>query len=62
MNRARDNPDRDFSAEYMDAEEAQALRDLLKSTDIASSCDAVARERIGVVIGRSVFNPRKQLW
>ena len=62
MNRARDNPDRDFSAEYMDAEEAQALRDLLKSTDIASSFDAVARERIGAIIGRSGFNSSKQFW
>jgi hypothetical protein len=62
MHRARDNPDRDFSAGYKDDEEAQALRDLLKSTDIASRFDAASRERIGVVIGRSVFNPSKQLW
>jgi hypothetical protein len=62
MNWARDNPDRNFSAGYMDDEEAHALRDLLKSTDIASSFDQVARERIGALIGRSAFNPSKQFW
>ena len=46
----------------MDDEEAQALRDLLKSRDVPSVSDAIVRERIGAVIGRSVFNPRKQAW
>jgi hypothetical protein len=36
MNRARGNPDRDFSADHLDEQEAQQLRDLLKSSDIAS--------------------------
>jgi hypothetical protein len=62
MNRARDNPDRDFSAGYMDDEEAQALRDLLKSSDIASIFDVVVRDRVGAEIGRSVFDPNKGFW
>ena len=60
MNRARGNPDRDFSADHLDEQEAQQLRDLLKSSNIASIFDA--RERIGAVIGRSVFDPNKEFW
>ena len=33
MNRARGNPDRDFSADHLDEQEAQQLRDLLKSSE-----------------------------
>jgi hypothetical protein len=55
MNRARGNPDRDFSADDLDEQEAQQLRDLLKSNDIATIFDDIASERIGAVIGRSVF-------
>jgi hypothetical protein len=62
MNRARGNPDRDFSADQLDEQEAQQLRDLLKSSYIASIFDDIARERIGVVIGRSVFDPNKLHW
>jgi hypothetical protein len=62
MNRARGNPDRDFSADCLDEQEAQALRDLLKSSDIASIFDDIARERIGAVIGRSVFDPNRLHW
>jgi hypothetical protein len=62
MNRARGNSDRDFSADQLDEQEAQQLRDLLKSSDIASIFGEIARERIGVVIGRSVFDPNKLHW
>ena len=62
MNRARGNPDRDFSADQLDEQEAQQLRDLLKSRDIAIIFDDIARERIGAVIGRSVFDPNKLHW
>ena len=62
MNRARGNPDRDFSADHLDEQEAQQLRDLLKSSDIASILDGIVRERVGVVIGRSVFDPNKLHW
>ena len=63
MNWACDNPDRNFSAgRRMDDQEAQALRDLLKSTDIADMSEAVVRRRIGEAIGRAVFDPNKQQW
>ena len=62
MNGARGNPDGDFSADHLDEQEAQQLRDLLKSSDIASIFDEIARERISVVIGRSVFDPNKLHW
>jgi hypothetical protein len=62
MNRARGNPDRDFSADDLDEQEAQQLRDLLKSNDIATIFDDIASERIGAVIGRSVFDPNKLHW
>ena len=62
MNWARGNPDRDFSADCLDEQEAQQLRDLLKSSDIASIFDDIARERIGAVIGRSVFDPNRLHW
>ena len=62
MKKARDNPDRNFSADQMDDREAQELRDLLKSSEIASVFDEVVRKRVGEVIGRSAFDPRRQLW
>ena len=46
----------------MDDREAQELRDLLKSNEIADTFDKVICTRIGEVIGRSVFNPSKQCW
>ena len=62
MNWAPDNPDRNFSADRLDDREAQALRDLLKSSEVASMLDEVIRKRVGAAIGRSVFDPAKQYW
>ena len=60
MNSARENPDRNFSADRLDDREAQALRGLLKSNEIASVLDEDTRKRVGDAIGRAVFNPTKQ--
>jgi hypothetical protein len=62
MNWARHNPDRDFSADRLDDKEAQELRDLLKSNEIASMFDEVIRWRVGDAIRRAVFDQNKQYW
>jgi hypothetical protein len=58
----RDNPDRNFCADHMDDGEAQELCGLLKSSEIPSVLDEVARKRVGELIGGAVFNPRRQQW
>jgi hypothetical protein len=42
--------------------ERQDLRDLLKETEAADFLDAAVERRFGEVIGRVLFNPKKQWW
>jgi hypothetical protein len=62
MNWARENPDRNFSADAPTASEPTNLRDLLKSSAVADYFDEVAQMRIGAAISRAVFDPRKTYW
>jgi hypothetical protein len=38
------------------------LQELLKETEIADLIDAAVERRVGEVIGRVLFNPKKQWW
>lgn len=62
MNWARENPDRNFSADAPSEGKLTDLRDLLRTSDVADYFDEVARMRIGKAISRAVFNPRKPSW
>jgi hypothetical protein len=42
--------------------ERRDLRDLLKQTETADFLDAAVERRFGEVIGRVLFNPKKQWW
>ena len=42
--------------------ERHDLRDLLKQTETADFLDAAVERRFGEVIGRVLFNPKKQWW
>jgi hypothetical protein len=42
--------------------ERQDLRGLLKQTETADLLDAAVERRFGEVIGRVLFNPKKQWW
>ena len=59
---ARENPDRNFSADAMDESKPTDLRALLKTSEVADYFDEVARMRIGGTISRAVFDPSKPCW
>jgi hypothetical protein len=59
MNWAHDNPDRDFAAGATD-EDAQSLRDLLNTSDIAEEFDKAARIRVGTLIGAGMLELAKR--
>jgi len=56
------NPDRDFSADSAGTSEAQALRRLLQSSEVADLLDEAIRERVGRAIARAIFDPAKPRW
>jgi hypothetical protein len=57
MPQVNTNPDRDFSADYRPA--GEDLRDLLERSEVAEMFDAAAQHRIGELIGRAVFDPKR---
>jgi hypothetical protein len=62
MPRILHNPDRNFSADPVDASEAEVLRRLLERSEVADLLDEAIRERFGRAIARAVFNPAKPGW
>ena len=53
------NPDRDFSADHLPAQEAEDLRALLRGSGMADLFDSAVRERMGRLISRAVLNPAR---
>ena len=62
MPQINSNPDRDFAADYTDGSEEEDLRDLLKYSQPADIFDIIIQRRIGELISRAVFDPKKQHW
>ena len=56
------NPDRQFSADYLDEQEREDLRALLRRSEIADLFDPAVCGRIGTFISRAVFDPAKPNW
>jgi hypothetical protein len=62
MAQMRENPDRDFSADAFEPSDAEALRLLLKTSEVADLFDAAVRRRVGEAIARTVFDTAKPGW
>jgi hypothetical protein len=54
------NPDRNFSADRTDELNADALRLLLKRSDVPDMFDRAVQERIGKVIAQAILNSAQE--